>query len=92
MAKARYALELLSAIRGVRRVGTQPFFNEFVLELPQDAAAVSGRLVEKGIAAGFPLGRYYPQRQNQLLVSVTEKRTQEEINDFAKSLEAVLWN
>ena len=92
MSKARYALEQLSAIRGVRRVGTQPFFNEFVLELPQDAAAVSGRLVEKGIAAGFPLGRYYPQRQNQLLVSVTEKRTREEINDFAKSLEAVLWS
>lgn len=92
MAKARYALDLLSSIRGVRRVGTQPFFNEFVLELPQDAAEVSGRLVEKGIAAGFPLGRYYPQRQNQLLVSVTEKRTREEINDFAKSLEAVLWS
>jgi glycine dehydrogenase subunit 1 len=92
MAKARYALERLSAIRGVRRVGTQPFFNEFMLELPQDAAEVSGRLVEKGIAAGFPLGSYYPQRHNQLLVSVTEKRTREEINSFANCLEAVLWN
>ncbi|MDQ0288436.1 aminomethyl-transferring glycine dehydrogenase subunit GcvPA [Oligosphaera ethanolica] len=92
MSKARYALDVLSSIRGVRRVGSQPFFNEFVVELPVDAAEASGRMVEKGYAAGFPLGRYYSQRQNQLLVSVTEKRTREEINGFANSLEAVLWN
>ncbi len=92
MDKARYALAKLTSIKGVRRIGSQPFFNEFVLELPKDADEVAGRLVEKGYAAGFPLGRYYPGRQNQILVSVTEKRTQEEINGFANAMEAVLWS
>lgn len=92
MAKARYALERLTQIKGVSRVGDNPFFNEFVLELPADAAVTAGQMVDKGIAAGFPLGRYFPDRPNQLLVSVTEKRTREEINTFANALEAVLWN
>ena len=92
MAKARHALAELTGIKGVRRVGSQPFFNEFVLELPMDAAEAAGHLVEKGYAAGFPLGRYYSGRQNQILVSVTEKRTREEINGFANAMEAVLWS
>lgn len=92
MSKARYALEKLTAIHGVRRVGSLPFFNEFVIELPSDAAECVGLLVSKGYAAGFPIGRYYHDRPNQLLVAVTEKRTREEINGFANSLEAVLWN
>ncbi len=92
MAKARYALEKLTAIQGVKRVGTGTFFNEFIIEVPSDATEVVGRLVEKGIAAGFPLGRYYTERSNQILISVTEKRTREEINALANALEAVLWN
>lgn len=92
MSKAQYALQQLTQIKGVKRVGEGAFFNEFVIELPVDASEVVGKMVEKGIAAGFPLGRYYPERANQLLVSVTEKRTREEINALANALEAVLCN
>lgn len=92
MSKARYALGRLCQVKGVKQVGNGPFFNEFVIELPADASEIAGLMVDKGIAAGFPLGRYFAGRQNQLLVSVTEKRTREEINAFANALEAVLWN
>jgi len=88
--KAAYARELLLAIDGVEAVGGEAFFNEFVIQLPCDAAEVVGRLIDKGFAAGFPLGRYYPDRKNQLLVAVTEKRTKEEIKSLATALEAVL--
>jgi glycine dehydrogenase subunit 1 len=47
-------------------------------------------MIDKGFAAGFPLGRYYPDQANNLLVAVTEKRTKEEIGRFAEALEAVL--
>ncbi len=89
-AKAAYARELLLAIDGVEAVGGEAFFNEFVIQLPCDAAEVIGRLIDKGFAAGFPLGRYYPGRRNQLLVATTEKRTKEEIKALATALEAVL--
>ncbi len=88
--KAAYARELLLAIDGVEAVGGEAFFNEFVIQLPCDAAEVVGKLIDKGFAAGFPLGRYYPDRKNQLLVAVTEKRTKEEIKALATALEAVL--
>ena len=91
-AKAVYAREQLLAIDGVEAVGDAPFFNEFVIKLPGDASEIAGRMVDKGFAAGFPLGRYYPERGNQLLVAVTEKRSKEQIKALANALEAVLWN
>ena len=91
-AKAVFAKELLTSIKGVEPVGDTPFFNEFAIRLPVDASDVVGKLVDKGYAAGFPLGRYYKNRKDQLLVAVTEKRTREEIKGLATALEAVLWN
>jgi len=89
-AKAAYARRRLLAIAGVQPLTDAPVFNEFALELPMDAGEVVNRLVEKGFAAGFPLGRYYPGLENGLLVAVTEQRTREEIGMFAEALEAVL--
>ena len=91
-AKACFALEQLTAIDGVERVGEGAFFNEFAIRLPKDAHEVVSGLIDKGYAAGFPLGRYYHERKDQLLVAVTEKRTREEIKGLANAMEAVLWN
>ncbi len=88
--KAEYAKTRLGAIPGVRIKKNSPTFNEFTLELPGDASSVASRLVDKGIAAGFPLGRYYPGMQNYLLVAVTEKRTRAEIGLLAEALEEAL--
>lgn len=86
--KASYAAQRLQAIPEVRmRFGKRYFFNEFVLELPVSADRVTRRLLEKGFAAGFPLVRYYPKMEKSLLVAVTEKRTKEEIDLFAHTLE-----
>ncbi len=89
-AKACYAREQLLQIPGVADVNQSAFFNEFVVRLSADAAEVAGLMIEKGFAAGFPLGRYFPERKNDLLIAVTEKRTREEIRAFAVALEAVL--
>jgi len=88
--KAEYAKMRLSAIPGVAVKKSAPTFNEFTLTLPADAGEVVSRLIDKGFAAGFPLGRYYPGLDNALLVAVTEKRTREEIGRFAEALESVL--
>jgi len=66
------------------------FFNEFVLDLPCEAADVIAKLIEKGFAAGFPLSRYYEGMENSMLICVTEKRTKQEIGMLAESLESVL--
>ena len=89
-AKAAFARRLLLEIDGVEPVGDGPFFNEFAVRLPMDAAELVGRMIDKGFAAGFPLGRYYPERGRELLVAVTEKRSREEIKAFANAMEAAL--
>jgi len=90
MALAAYARARLTAIAGVELVDQGPWFNEFRIALPIDARLAVSRLIDKGFAAGFPLGRYYPDQENQLLVAVTEKRSKEEIGCLAEALEAVL--
>lgn len=89
-AKACFAREQLLAIPGIEPVDQAGFFNEFVVRLPIDAAELVGLMIDKGFAAGFPLGRYYPKRRNDLLVAVTEKRTREEIRALAVAMEAAL--
>ena len=90
-AKAVFLRDALVAVKGVEQIGPAPFFNEFVVRVPGDAADVAGKLIDKGFAGGFPLGRYYPDRRDQLLVAVTEKRTREEMKGMATALEAILW-
>ena len=89
--KAHYAHQRLTAIKGVRlRYPGRWFFNEFVLELPSPARVVISHLLERGIAAGFPLSRYYNGMDNCLLLAVTETRTKEEIDHLIAAVEASL--
>lgn len=90
MSKAVFARNELLKIPGVKPVGSGVFFNEFVIQVPGNASELAGKLIDKGFAAGFPLGRYYEDRRDQLLVAVTEKRTREEIKALANAMEAVL--
>jgi glycine dehydrogenase subunit 1 len=89
-AKAHYTKARLGAIPGVEVMQANPTFNEFTVRLPRDAAGVAGRLIERGIAPGLPLGCYYPGMANYLLVAVTEKRTRHDIGVFAEALADVL--
>lgn len=88
--KAEYAKTRLGAIPGVEVKKSAPTFNEFTLSLPCEASGLVSRMIDKGFAAGFPLGRYYKGMDNYLLVAVTEKRTREQIGRFAEALEGAL--
>jgi glycine dehydrogenase subunit 1 len=87
MAKADYAKQRFNLVPALKVMDSSPTFNEFTIRLPLDAGEVAGRMIERGFAAGFPLGRYYPGMENYLLVAVTEKRTKTEIGQLAEALE-----
>lgn len=88
--RARYALARLTAVPRVSRVHAAPFFNEFVLRLPRRASEVLAGLEAKGILGGIDLGRWYPGREDQLLVAVTERARKEQIDRYASALAEVL--
>jgi glycine dehydrogenase subunit 1 len=88
--KAEFAKATLDKVSGVKVKRSAPTFNEFTVCLPKNADEVVCKMINKGFACGFPLGRFYKGLDNYLLVAVTEKRTKEEIVQFANSLEAAL--
>ncbi len=89
--KAAYAFKHLTAIPKVKpRFAAKNFFNEFVLELPKPTSQIIPKMLEQGIAAGFPLSKYYKNMENSLLVAVTEKNTKQQIDKLAQTLEACL--
>lgn len=88
--KAEFAKEELSRIKDLQVKRSSPTFNEFTVLLPIGADEVARRMIDKGFACGFPLGRFYKGMENYLLIAVTEKRTKEEILLFIDTLEAVL--
>ena len=88
--KAEFAKAALGAIKGVSVLNVATTFNEFTLALPKNAGPVVARLLAAGIAAGVPLGTYYPGMENCLVVTVTERRTREEIERLAKEMEVAL--
>ncbi|MDF2922236.1 MAG: hypothetical protein K0R57_1150 [Paenibacillaceae bacterium] len=89
--KARYAAEQLAQVAA--HSFQAPFFNEFVLKLPEGAAdvgTVNSRLLAKGYLGGYDLGIHYPELRGHMLVAVTEQRTKEEIDAFVRELEACI--
>jgi glycine dehydrogenase subunit 1 len=84
LSKARYAAELLTDLSTAElRWPDAEFFKEFVVRAERDPADVQGRLLD----AGFLVG---PVVEDGLLVSVTERRTREEIDRLVKAFEEAL--
>ncbi len=88
--KAEFLKSRLAMIKGVEVKRSSPTFNEFTVCLSRSANDVVERMMMRGFAAGFPLGRYYDGMDNYLLIAVTEKRTRAELDGYAKALEEVL--
>ena len=86
------AADQLAAVPGVK-VLNDNYFNEFTLILPKDASAVVDALAARGILAGVPLGRLYPDNAelaNGLLVAITETTTAADIATLARALQEEL--
>ena len=63
-------------------------YNEFVLECPGPAKAVHDQLLQEKIVAGLPLGDFYPELDNCLLLCATEMNSAESLGRRAAQLGA----
>jgi glycine dehydrogenase subunit 1 len=82
--KSHYACDLLLQA-GCRLHFAAPFFNEFVVEVP-NARAVWQRLKEQNFVAGLVLEDWYPELRDCLLLCVTEMHTRSEIERLAREV------
>lgn len=91
--KAHYAADRLTQIEGCERMFAGPFFKEFVLKYAHGADTAVRKAAAVGIDIGPTLSRlpelsWLPEedRDQCLLVAVTESRTREEIDQLVAAL------
>jgi glycine dehydrogenase subunit 1 len=87
--KTHHAADLATRLPGFRRAHEGPFFREFVLECPVDAAVLCRAGLDEGVLPGVDLGQFRPEWRRWLLVAVTEQRSAEEIDRWADLLRRV---
>ena len=86
------AADRLAQVPGVKVIN-DTFFNEFTLDIGQEARPVVRALADQGVLAGVSLGRLYPGEDaltNGLIVAVTETATDEDIEALATALQEAL--
>ncbi len=88
--KASYLKEELSKIDGVSVLNKEDSFNEFVIATPLDSDDLLDQLREKGFYAGINLAHIDSKFKNEILVTVTEKRTKEQMDALVSSIGDVL--
>jgi glycine dehydrogenase subunit 1 len=62
-----------------------PFFNEFVTTV-NDPDALNKNLLKKKIIGGLPLGRFYPELKDSMLLCATEMTRREDMDRLAEGL------
>jgi glycine dehydrogenase subunit 1 len=87
--KAEYLKEKIAAVPGYSIATEGPTFNEFAVRGPRPAREIVAALGEKGILAGVPLGTWFPERDRDFLVAVTELNTKAEMDVYAAELARV---
>jgi glycine dehydrogenase subunit 1 len=87
--KADYLKNKLSKMKGFSVRFNSDTFNEVVLRCPRPATEVRDALLGYNILAGLPLGNYYQELADSLLICTTELNTVEAIDRLAEKLGTV---
>lgn len=85
--KAHYAADEIDKIEGFSVDRSKPFFLEFVVNCPRPVAEINQFLLDEyEIIGGYDLSRVYPDRNNQMLIAVTEMNTRDQIDALVEAL------
>lgn len=83
-----YAQYQTTELDGYKMVFEEPAFNEFVLRCPKAGDEVRAACLKKGVDPGLPLGRFYPEYGDCLLVTVTETKGKADVDRLCEALAA----
>lgn len=88
--KAAYLRSKLAGISSVVLPFSGPVYNEFVIRTPLAATRILADLEHEKILGGIPLSQFYPGRENEFLVAVTELNTREQIDHYVAALSVAI--
>jgi glycine dehydrogenase subunit 1 len=81
-----YTRNALLALDRVEPFADAPVFREFAVRLPVPASVVIDRMADAGFLAGIALDDEFHHGDHGLLISVTERRTRDEIDAYVTAL------
>jgi glycine dehydrogenase subunit 1 len=85
--KSRYLADQLCQNERFSLAFEAPTFKEFVIrDAENDVPGLLKTALDAGYLAGLPLGRWYPEFADCLLIAVTERRTKQELDGLAQTL------
>ena len=84
--KSEYLKSQLENLYKVDIFNTTSTFNEFVITTPLKSDDLLSKLSEQGFYAGINLSNLFDGFENSILISVTEKRTKEEMDELVKAI------
>jgi glycine dehydrogenase subunit 1 len=77
-------------ISGVEPLNSQPFFREFAFKVPGSASEVLSHMATNGVLGGLSIQALHDdatgEADNVILVTVTEKRTKDQIDNYVELL------
>lgn len=85
VARAHHLQRRLVGLPGVEPAFTGPFFNEFAIRLPIEAAVFAEALRTRGVDPGVPLGRFDESLSHALLVAVTDVNTPSDLDAYTEA-------
>jgi len=83
--KSHYLADQLNSIDGIQVINDKPFFKEFVYKTSKNSSEILAALSREGILGGIDLSAQ--GYQNQILASVTEKRTRSNMDDYISTVQ-----
>ena len=87
MAACTHLKRELSSIESINQPHhQQAHFNEFVVELPEQTSSCLAFLEKDGIVGGFNVSDWYPEKSNQMLLTVTDQTSKDDIDKLVQSL------
>jgi glycine dehydrogenase subunit 1 len=94
---AHYLYDELLGVDGVEALTSQPFFREFAIRVSKPAKEVVSLMAERDVLAGLSVAQLtngpdpsVDDVQRVLLVTVTERRTRDEIDQYVDAMREVL--
>lgn len=79
-----YLKKQLATISGVELAYTGSTFNEFVVKLPISSDAFMAKMEEAHVLPGLPLSKWFSERRNEIMITVTETKTKSDLDHFVE--------
>lgn len=89
--RARILADRLAEVKGLQLLFPgKAFFNEIAVKIDGDPNDINMHLIDSGFVGGFPLGKWFDEYGDCMLLSVTERNSPDDMEDFCEDLEMIL--